>query len=174
MNRSKTNFIVKSALIGALYAVLTIALGPISFGNLGVEFRISEALTILPIFTFSAVPGLFCGCIIANLVGMLYSGLGMADVVFGSLATLIAAILSYGLRKIMIKGFPFLSFLPPVLANAIIVGLELKIILPDVFPSFFFAFGIVGLGELGAVFVLGIPLYFIIKKTPFFKEYLID
>ena len=104
MNKSKTNFIVKSAFIGALYAVLTIALGPISFGNLGIEFRISEALTILPIFTFSAVPGLFCGCIIANLIGMWFSGLGMVDVVFGSLATLIAAFLSYSLRKITIKG----------------------------------------------------------------------
>ncbi len=174
MNESKTKFIVKSAFIAALYAVLTIALGPISFGNLGIEFRISEALTILPIFTFSAVPGLFCGCIIANLVGMAFSGLGMVDVVFGSLATLIAAVLSYFLRKITIKGFPLLSYLPPILSNAIIIGLELKIILPEVFPSFSFAFAIIGLGELGAVFVFGTPLYFLIRKTPFFKDYLID
>lgn len=174
MNESKTKFIVKSAFIAALYAVLTIALGPISFGNLGIEFRISEALTILPIFTFSAVPGLFCGCIIANLVGMAFSGLGMVDVVFGSLATLIAAVLSYFLRKITIKGFPLLSFLPPILSNAIIIGLELKIILPEVFESFSFAFAIIGLGELGAVFVFGTPLYFLIRKTPFFKDYLID
>lgn len=171
MDKSKTNFIVKSALIGALYAVLTIVLGPISFGNLGIEFRIAEALTILPIFTFSAVPGLFCGCVIANLVGMAFSGLGMVDVVFGSLATLIAAVLTYLLRNITVKGFPLLSFLPPVLANAIIVGLELKIILPDVFPSFLFAFAIVGIGELGAVFLLGTPLYFILKKNKFFNKY---
>lgn len=174
MQKQKTNFIVKSAFIGALYAVLTIALGPISFGNLGIEFRISEALTILPVFTFAAVPGLFCGCIIANLVGMAFSGLGIVDVVFGSLATLIAAVLSYFLRNKKIKGFPLLSFLPPVLSNAIIIGLELKIILPDVFPSFIYAFFIIGIGELGTVFILGVPLYYIISKTPYFKEYFID
>ena len=174
MNKSKTLFLVKGALIGALYAVLTIALGPISFGNLGIEFRISEALTILPIFTSAAIPGLFSGCVIANLVGMAFSGLGMVDVIFGSLATLIGAFGTYFLRKITFKGFPFLAFLPPILANAIIIGLELKIILPDVFPSFLVAFIIVGLGELGAVFLIGAPIYFIIKKNEFLNKYLID
>lgn len=173
MDKSKTNFIVKSALIGALYAVLTLVLGPISFGNIGIEFRVSEALTILPIFTFSAVPGLFCGCIIANLLGMAFSGLGIVDVIFGSLATLVAAVLSYVFRKITVKGFPILSFFPPVIANAVIVGLELFIILPDVFSSFIYAFFIVGVGELGIVFVLGIPLYYLIKKNSFFQKYLI-
>lgn len=172
MQKSNVQFIVKSALIAALYAVLTLALGPISFGNMGIEFRISEALTILPIFTFSAVPGLFCGCIIANLIGMAFSTLGIVDVVFGSLATLIAALLTYFLRKITIKGLPFLSLLAPVIMNAIIIGLELKIILPDVFPSFLYAFYIIGIGEVISVFLIGVPLFYIINKTKALKTYL--
>lgn len=174
MQKNKINLLVKSALIAGIYTVLTLCLGAISFGNLGFEFRISEALTILPIFSFCAVPGLFVGCLLSNLIGMPFSHLGFIDVVFGSLATLIAAILSWGLRNVKIKGFPFLSFLPPIICNAIIVGFELKLILPDVFPSFWWACITVGVGELVSVFALGIPLYFSINKIPFFKKYFID
>lgn len=171
MQKKTTNFIVKSSLIAAVYAVLTLALGAISYGNLGIDFRISEALTILPVFSFSAVPGLFVGCLIANLLGMAFSTLGMVDVVFGSLATLIASLLTYFLRKITVKGFPILSFIPPILVNAIIVGLELRIFVADVFSSFLWAAFIVGIGELVVVIVLGVPLYYLIKKTPTFNKF---
>ena len=171
MQKKRINFIVKSGLIAAVYTVLTLCLGAISFGNLGFEFRISEALTILPLFSFSAVPGLFAGCLLSNLIGMSMSQLGVVDVVFGSLATLIAAVLTYLLRKITIKGFPFLAFLPPIICNAVIIGLELSIILPDVFSSLILAMIIVGVGEFASVFLLGIPLYIAIIKTPFLKKY---
>lgn len=174
MQKKTTKFIVKSAILAAIYAVLTLALGAISYGNLGIEFRISEALTILPIFSFSAIPGLFIGCFLANLIGMAFSTLGMVDVVFGSLATLIAGLLTYYLRKITIKGFPFLSFIPPIIVNAIIVGIELRMFVPEVFSSFFLAAFIVGIGELVVVAVLGVPLYFLIKKTPFLNSFLAD
>ncbi len=172
MQKKHTNFVVKGALIGAVYTVLTLALGAVSYGNLGIEFRVSEALTILPIFTFSAVPGLFAGCVIANLIGMAFSGLGMVDVVFGSLATLIAALISWLLRNVTIKGFPFWSFLPPIIANAVIVGIELRLFVPDAFSSFLWAFFIVGTGEAVVVFVLGTPLYFLVKKNKFLNNFL--
>ena len=90
----KTKFWVQAALIGAIYAVLTIAFAPISYGQ--IQVRISEALTVLPFFTPAAIPGLFIGCIIANL----YGGNGIIDIVFGSLATLGAAALSYKMGKV--------------------------------------------------------------------------
>ncbi len=159
-----TIYVVKGALIAAIYAVLTLVLAPISYGNIGIEFRVAEALTILPIFTSAAIPGLTVGCVVANLIGMSVSGLGMADVVFGSLATLIAAIATYLFRKVTFKGFPLLSFLPPIIANAIVVGFELSIILTDVFPSFLWAFFVIGVGEAVVVFVLGTPLYLLFEK----------
>ena len=88
INSTKTEKISRGALIGALYAVLTIGLAPISYGP--VQFRVSEALTLLPFYLPEAIPGLFAGCVFANFFG----GFGLPDMVFGSLATLIAAILS--------------------------------------------------------------------------------
>lgn len=174
MQKNKTEYLVKSALIAGLYTVLTLALGAISFGNLGIEFRISEVLTILPVFTPFAVPGLFVGCIISNLVGMAFSTLGIIDVIFGSLATLLAAIVSRLCRNITIKGFPIISFISPIIFNAIIVGLELGIVLPDVFASITLAMFIVGIGEALSVFGLGIPLFYSINKIPFLKKHLSD
>ena len=84
----RTRFIVEAAILAAIYAVITIILAPISYGQ--IQVRISEALTILPYFTPAAIPGLFVGCIVSNIFG----GGGLIDIVFGSLATLIAAILS--------------------------------------------------------------------------------
>lgn len=167
--KKNTQWIVQGALIGALYVVLTVAVAPIGFG--AVQFRISEALTILPLFTPAAVPGLFVGCIIANLIGM-FMGLNLAiDILFGSLATLLAAILTRGLRRIKVKGFPALSFLPPVVLNALIVGLELALFLPqDARVAFWFAALTVGGGELAVVVVLGIPLYLVVRRLKIFRN----
>ena len=174
MQKKKTEYLVKSALIAGVYAVLTLSLGAISFGNLGIEFRISEALTILPVFTPLAVPGLFVGCIISNLIGMAFSTLGIIDVIFGSLATLLAAVVSRLCRNITINGFPIISFISPIIFNAVIIGLELGIILPDIFTSISYAALIVGIGEAISVFGLGIPLYYSINKIPFLKKHLSD
>jgi len=86
---NKNRYLVHAASIAAVYAVLTIAFAPLSYGQIQVRF--AEALTILPFFTSAAIPGLFVGCIVANFFG---PG-GMLDVVFGSAATLIAAYISY-------------------------------------------------------------------------------
>lgn len=145
----KTRFITEAAIIGALYAVLTIILAPISYGQ--VQFRISEALTILPLFTPAAIPGLFVGCIIANF----FSPLGWVDVVFGASASLIAAYLTY---KMPMR---ILAPLPPVLANGVIIGFELYYVysLPLV-PSMLW----VALGELVICYGLGYPLILVLDK----------
>ena len=104
-----------SAVIAALYAALTLLLAPISYGP--IQLRLSEALTLLPMLLPQAVPGLFVGCLIANL----YTGM-LTDIIFGSLATLIAAIGTYLLRK-----KPLLAAACPVVSNGLIVGLTLSL-----------------------------------------------
>lgn len=170
MKTKSTKYLVEGAVIGAFYAVLTIVLAPISFGV--VQFRISEALTILPLFTPAAIPGLTVGCVISNMVGMLMGAnlAGAWDMVIGSAATLLAAICTYALRNIKLKSLPIMSFLPPIIFNALIVGGELFLALPGEF-SLLLGVGSVGIGEAVVVFVLGIPLYYIIKKTGIFKQH---
>ena len=102
--------ITQGAAIAALYVVLTLVFAPISFGP--VQVRVAEALCILPMFTPAAVPGLFIGCLIANMIG----GGIILDVIFGSLATLIGAVLGY-----MLRSNRWLVPVPAVIANAIIV-----------------------------------------------------
>ena len=133
-----TRSLCVSAVIAALYAALTLLLAPISYGPL--QLRLSEALTLLPMVLPQAVPGLFVGCLIANL----YTGM-ITDIIFGSLATLIAAIGTYLLQK-----RPFLAAACPVLANALIVGLMLALTSNLPIPLTMLQ---VGLGETGAVLV---------------------
>ncbi|MDR1954167.1 MAG: QueT transporter family protein, partial [Clostridiales Family XIII bacterium] len=104
-------FWVQAAVIGGVYAALTVVLAPISYGPM--QARVSEALTVLPYFTPAAVPGLFIGCLAANII----SPYGVPDMIFGSLASLLSAFLSYKLRN-----RPWLVPLPPVLVNGIIIG----------------------------------------------------
>ena len=115
MKNKSTLYLTEGAMIAALYVVLTLIFAPISFGE--VQIRISEALTILPFFTPAAVPGLFVGCLIANMIG----GAVVLDIVFGSIATLIGAIGTYLLRK----HNRFLAPVPPIVSNTIIVPLIL-------------------------------------------------
>lgn len=115
MKLSNTAFITRSAAIAAVYVVLTLVFAPISYGE--VQVRISEALTILPFFTPAAIPGLFIGCLIANITG----GAIIWDIIFGSIATLLGAIGTYLLRKNR-----WLAPIPPILSNTIIVPLVLR------------------------------------------------
>ena len=144
----KVRFIAEAAVIAAMYAVLTIV---IPGGSGQIQIRVSEALTILPFFTPAAIPGLVIGCLIANI----FVGAGPYDIIFGSLATLLAAYLTYKMPK------KFLAPLPPVLVNAFIVGSELAFIykVPIISEIFF-----VGVGELIACFILGYPFLLTIEK----------
>ncbi len=133
-----TRSLCVSAVIAALYAALTLLLAPISYG--GVQCRLSEAMTLLPMILPQAIPGLFVGCLIANL----YTGM-ITDIIFGSLATLLAAVGTFLLRK-----KPILAAACPILANAVIVGLVLSLASNWPIPLTMLQ---VGLGETAAVLV---------------------
>lgn len=139
-----TRGLTAAALIAALYVALTGLFAPLSFG--AVQFRVSEALTLLPVLTSSAVSGLFAGCLLSNLL----FGAPWQDVVFGSLASLLAALLTRRFRKDL-----WLAALMPVLLNGLIVGAMLAAVytLP-----LWLTMGTVALGEAGVCYVLGVPL----------------
>ncbi|MGI6192082.1 MAG: QueT transporter family protein [Christensenellales bacterium] len=145
--------LVQGALIAAIYAALTLLLAPISYGLM--QIRVSEALCVLPLFTPAAVPGLFVGCLLANIIG----GMGIYDVVIGSLATLVAAVLTLLLKK----RSPWLAPLPTIIVNAFAVGAMLCYLV-GVGESFLVCALYVGAGELIACYVLGMPLYYGLKK----------
>ena len=141
--------LARGALVAALYAALTVALAPISYGP--VQFRVSEAMTLLPFYFSEAIPGLFFGCVIANFFG----GFGIVDMIFGSLATLIAALLTRRSKNI------FFAASWPVISNMIIIGAELHYLLnvPLIATSIY-----VGLGEALACYLVGIPLMLILDR----------
>jgi uncharacterized membrane protein len=146
-----------AAVIAALYAALTVFFAPISYG--AVQYRVAEALTLLPVLFPQAIPGLALGCLLSNLIG----GYGVWDVVFGTLATLIAAVLTYKMRKNI-----WLAAAPPVLVNAAVVGLLLHFLLAlPLIPTM----ATVGFGQLVVVYLLGVPLTFALKKIPVLKKH---
>lgn len=146
--------LARAAIIAAIYALLTVALAPISSGL--IQCRVSEAMSILPYFTFSAVPGLFIGCILGNLL----MGAPFYDVLFGSLATLIAAYVTFWMRKRVSK---YLAPLPSVLVNALVVG-ALLVYVYDIGVSYWVAAGYVAIGQAIACFVIGLPLLSLLEK----------
>lgn len=146
-SRKHLIFLLHAAAVAALYTALTTLCGSYAFGP--VQFRVSEALTVLPYFTPAAIPGLFIGCLISNFL----SG-NIFDILFGSLATLAAALLSYALRKRR-----FLVTIPPVLLNMLVVPLILKFTYPDCAEeSLLFLMLTVGAGQILACMVVGYPL----------------
>ncbi len=163
MNNKKTGFIVKAAVIAALYAGLTYAAGLLNLAYGGIQFRFSEALTILAALSPAAIPGLTIGCFLGNIT----SPYGLVDIICGTLATFIAAVLSYWTRKVKFKDLPLLSAIFPVITNAIIIGLEITLFMPEGFKmqAFLITAGQIALGQLVMCYGLGIPLYKVIKKT---------
>lgn len=151
--RKKSLFITEAAIIAAIYVVLVILFQPISYG--AIQFRIAEALTILPYFTLASIPGVALGCLISGIV----TSANILDIVFGSLATLIAALWSYRLRR-----YKFLVPIPPILVNALIIPWVLRYAyhLPGSIP--FLALS-VGAGQIVAVGVIGLILLFALEKV---------
>ena len=153
MQNKKVLFWVQAAMIAAIYVVLTVLFAPFSFGE--IQVRIAEALTILPVFTPAAIPGLFMGCIIGNIFG----GSILPDIIFGSLATLIGAYFTYLLRK-QVK---YLAPLPPILSNTLIVPLVLRYAYGINLPIPFLMMTI-GVGEVISCGVLGMIVYAALEK----------
>ena len=168
MKRKRTMFLVQGAVIAALYAALTYAAGLLNLAYGSVQFRFSEALTMLAVFTPAAIPGLTIGCFLGNL-GSPY---GMIDIVCGTLATLLAAGCSYMTRKIRLKNLPLVSMFFPVLFNALIVGAEIAVFLPEGFtlPGYLLNAFWVALGELVVCYAGGVPLFLAVEKTPLSKK----
>lgn len=157
-----------AGLIAAVYAVLGLAFLPISFGVY--QIRVAEALTVLPFLTRAAIPGLFVGCLIANMFG----GMGWQDIVFGSLLTLIAAVLTRMVfllsrwlqERQAVAGDTVgvvLAPLPPVLVNAFGVSAYLA---PILGIGYWFSVQMIGVGQLIACYLLGLPLLRLLQKRP--------
>lgn len=180
-SEARTQRIVRVAVIAAAYAALTLIallfLGSLAWGP--VQFRVSEALCVLALFTPEAIPGLALGCAIANVANIVLSGtgmLGMLDVVFGTLATALGAWFTWRNRR-----HPALALLGPVIANALIVPAYLPLMLQGIgfytipftnialdgaYPAMYL-FGLVatGAGEAVVMYVLGLPLFRALSRT---------
>jgi uncharacterized membrane protein len=141
VKKISTRFIVQSAVIGALYATFTLILAPFSFGYM--QVRVSEALTVLAFFTPAAVPGLFIGCLLANII------------VFGSLATLLAAYLTHKIQN------KYLAPLPPIIVNGLVIGYIVSLYLN--IPLWLGMLS-VSLGEAIACYFIGLPLILLLEK----------
>ena len=166
-----TRNLITAAVVGALYAVLTMVLAPISYGAL--QFRVSEVLCILPFFMPFTAWGLFVGCIVANLM----STAGVLDVVFGSLATLITCLcIAWCGKKGNTLKARLLACLMPVVWNGLIVGATLTIALAGLNPLTHFGAvlvfaGEVARGERGVMYLIGLPLMTYLPKQRFFSEF---
>ena len=154
MNK-KVLFIVHAAVIAALYVVLTQLANAFGLANYAIQVRFSEALTILPFFTPAAIPGLFIGCLLSNIL----TGCMLLDILFGSLATLLGALGTYYLRKTT----KWLTPLPPIIANTLIVPFVLYYVyrIPGSIPYFMLT---VGVGEIISCGILGLLLLNVVQR----------
>ena len=155
----KTRFLTQSALIAALYVALTYVSAMMGIASGVIQVRLSEALTILPAMTGAAVPGLFAGCLVANLL----TGASLWDIVFGSLATLLGALGTHYLGR---KYYSAPIF--PILSNTLIIPFVLKFAY-GVGEGYSFLFLTIFLGEFISCGILGVMLYKALDKTKLFK-----
>ena len=164
MNQKKLSVrrLVRCAVIAAVYVVVCLVLAPFSYG--AVQVRVAEALCLLPIFGAEYIVGVTLGCFLANLIGST-----VIDVVFGTLATLMACLVTYKLRNVRIKGLAIPASLPPVIFNMIIVGaFEITFFFSDGAPTAALAaFNAVtvGIGEIISCTVLGVALVKLIESN---------
>ncbi|MGM0380084.1 MAG: QueT transporter family protein [Bacillota bacterium] len=152
MKKISTKLLTRTALIAAIYAVMTIAIAPLSYG--AIQFRISEILVLFAFVDDDYIPGLILGCVLANL----YSPLGMMDVIFGSMATAIAVMGISLIKKILGQNLKslFIASLSPVVINGIIIGMLLKIVYNV--PFMIGAFQ-VAIGEFVVVSIAGVVIF---------------
>ena len=176
----KTKKIVTGAVIAALYTALCLALPALSYGT--VQVRFSEALTLLPVLLPGGLMGVTLGCFLTNLVGVFLGTniLGALDVLFGTLATLLACVVTYKLRNVRFKGLAIVPSLPPVLFNAVIIGIEIAVMFPDPSSSAplwlaCITNGIsVGIGELISCTVLGVLLVKIVETNTSLRKVFLE
>ena len=161
MKNKKVLFLTQAAMIAAIYVVLTFIANAFGLANYAVQVRFSEALTILPYFTPAAIPGLFIGCLLSNIL----TGCALPDIIFGSIATLLGALGTYALRK-----WKWLAPVCPIISNMIIVplvliyGYGLLIDGLSVLQCFGYYCLTVGAGEVISCGILGMILLFTLQK----------
>lgn len=158
--QKKIQYMTHAAIIAALYAVLTHMQNILLPGSasMAIQFRLSEALCVLALFTPAAVPGLTLGCLVFNLT----SGTALPlDFLVGSLATLMATLSMWLIRRITVKGMPILALSMPALYNAILVGWELTVYIGG---GFWINALYVAIGELAVLLILGTALYTALKR----------
>ena len=160
MKNKKVMFVTQAAMIAAIYVVLGVVFA--AFGTKAIQVRLAEALTILPVFTGAAIPGLFVGCVVGNML----SGCILPDVICGGLATLIGALGTYKLGRI----HPILGTLPPIIANTLVIPFVLRYGYGDPLPIPYMMLT-VGIGEVISCGVLGMILYAALKpmRSKIFK-----
>ena len=151
--------LVQAAMIAALYVVLTVLANSLGLASQAIQVRFSEALTILPFFTPAAIPGLYVGCILANLL----TGSALWDIVFGSIATLLGALGTYAVGRLPFQRKKWLTPLPPILANTLIIPWILSLVyqLEGSIPYFMLT---VGVGEIISCGILGMVLLLALEK----------
>ena len=159
-NSQRIIFIAESAIIAAMYVVLTYISMLLGTDKGVIQFRLSEILTVLPFFTSAAIPGLTVGCLLANIL----TACALPDVVFGSIATLLGAIFTFLLRK-----YKWLAPLPPILSNAIIIPLVLRYIYEFQGTLLFFVFT-VAFGEVVCCGIGGMLLLISLEKSRLFQR----
>ena len=152
----KSRFLAYGALIAALYVALTHLQNAMIPGSAtwAIQFRASEALCVLALFTPAAIPGLTIGCLLFNVS---FAGALPLDFLVGSLATLLAAAGMYALRKVTVRGYPLLAMLLPAVTNAFLVGWELSVYIGG---AFWLNALYVAIGELAVLLTLGTALYY--------------
>ena len=166
-NKLSVTRLVRCAVIAAVYVVLCLALAPFSYG--AVQVRIAEALCLLPVFGAEYIVGVTLGCFLANLLGST-----VIDVVFGTLATLLACLVTYKLRDLRVKGLAIPASLPPVVFNMLIVGaFEITFFFSDAAPTVALAaFNAVavGIGEIISCTILGVALVKLVESNENLKR----
>ena len=166
-NQLSVTRLVRCAVIAAVYVVLCLALAPFSYG--AVQVRIAEALCLLPVFGAEYIVGVTLGCFLANLLGST-----VIDVVFGTLATLLACLVTYKLRDVRVKGLAIPASLPPVVFNMLIVGaFEITFFFSDTAPTAALAaFNAmaVGIGEIISCTVVGVALVKLVESNEGLKR----
>jgi uncharacterized membrane protein len=168
--RKKLKIWVQITMIAALYTALSFVLAPYSFGP--VQVRISEALTVLPLLAPWPIWSLSLGCALTNLIGAAtgINILGYWDVLWGTMATLIAALLTYRFRNLTFRNIPFVSLLMPIVINGLVIGYELMLVFgPNTIGMFVFYASSVAIGEAISVIFIGYPLVQMLKKNKLFK-----
>lgn len=162
-----TSRTARAAMVAAVYVVLCLALAPFSFG--AVQVRVAEMLTLMPIFGAEYIAAVTIGCFLANLLGVALGTTAAVDILFGTLATLLACLVTWQLRGIRWKGLALPAAIPPVVFNALIVGPEIAFFFSDspaTLPLVAWNAFTVGVGEILSCMVLGVLFVRLIETTP--------